>query len=918
MPNQLSIPFKQTSPAQIKEAVLSYIEFDHTDSHPDAFKWDISRWEELRKDGVGGYVHVNRVDATLLYHAHLILLLTKFPANIGLTITYEPAFPSLVRRVCSVEDLTFERACVLFNFAALYSQLGTAAGRSTTESIKIVAAHFQNAAGVLQYLSKEVIPTLASSLGQAAPMPSELLEPSLKSLEYLMLAQAQECYWQKASMEENYKDGTLAKLAKQVAVHYESAMSAVATVSPSPFPQEWINHLALKKHHFEGVAQYRQSRSDLLSHKYTRFILFCQAVVLMSDVRYGVELGRLRLAQNEVKQGLERSSKGVAKAVIDDVKSLAKALDTNFSRAQKDNDLIYHQNVPPESTLESIAGVNMVNSVIDNKLKDPSLAIGNTDNALFAGLVSHGVRTAIEVYVDRRDNWIKEEVEGISKLMDADVTRLLQRLNLPGSLDALDKPAGLPPSLLRRSEEIRSMGGTDALQALVDEVQTLGRSAGGILEEAFDILDNEASEDETFFAQVPEDGAQIATQSGYFASQIANKDLTAKANNYRQILDNAASSDATVRNKWEEWEENVTVLCYNPVCSRLPDDVLFMLILARFPLSFLQDEMERMVPSHATSQSTQSTQAHTYARAIRAALEDLDDLRNSRARCIESARQRASTDDIKPRIVREAAGLARWVEVKPAMFESTMEEELGKFDRYKESVEAGRAKQEELLTKVEQLNELLIQARIDDPVLKQREAALQSLDLAYHRYLEVLSNVTEGSKFYTDFSAHLNIFQDECTRWSELRHRQRNEIMELLSQLARARPTTKKKSKSKLLADVDDREGPTESRFYPTTAPHQTPSTQPGSEIVDEFGLENPGHPISPAATPLPPPVALLPHPAAFASTTRDFALPAPNSSEWESVDLPPPPSARKQARPKASAEALTPRRKARSKAAAE
>jgi programmed cell death 6-interacting protein len=126
-----------------------------------------------------------------------------------------------------------------------------------------------------------------------------------------------------------------------------------------------------------------------------------------------------------------------------------------------------------------------------------------------------------------------------------------------------------------------------------------------------------------------------------------------------------------------------------------------MLIPTRFPLFLLQDEIERMVPSHATSQSTQSAQAHTYARAIRAALEDLEDLRNSRARCIESARQRANTDDIKPRIVREAAGLARWVEVKPAMFESTMEEELGKFDRYMESVEEGRAKQEELLVKVE-------------------------------------------------------------------------------------------------------------------------------------------------------------------------------------------------------------------------
>ncbi|CUA73408.1 pH-response regulator protein palA/RIM20 [Cryptococcus neoformans var, neoformans B-3501A] [Rhizoctonia solani] len=869
MPNQLAIPFKQTSPAQIKDAVQSYIEFNHTDAHPDAFKWDISRWEELRKDGVGGYVHVNRVDATLLYHAHLVLLLTKFPANIGLTITYDPAFPSLTRRPCSVEDLTFERACVLFNLAALHSQLGTAAGRNTTEGIKIVAAHFQNAAGVLRYLSKEVIPALASSLGQVTPMPSELPEPSLKSLEYLMLAQAQECYWQKASME-NYKDGTLAKLAKQVALYYESAVSAVASVSPSPFSQEWINHLTLKKHHFEGVAQYRQSRNDLLSRK------------------YGVELSRLRLAQNEVKQGLERSSKGVAKAVVDDVKSLFKALETNFSRAQQDNDLIYHQNTPPESTLEPIVGVNMVNSMIDNKLKDPSLVIGNTDNALFAGLVSHGVRMAIEVYIDRRDNWIKEEIEGTAKQMDTEVTRLLQKLNLPSSLDALDKPAGLPPSLLRRSEEIRSMGGTDALQALIDEVQTLGGSASAILEEAFDILDNEASEDETFFTQLPEDGAQIATQAGYFASHIANKDLTAKANSYRQILDNAASSDATVRGKWEEWEENVTVLCSD------------------------QEEMERMVPSHATSQSTESTQAHTYARAIRAALEDLDDLRNTRARCIESVRQRASTDDIKPRIVREATGLARWVEVKPAMFESTMEEELGKFDRYKESVEEGRAKQEELLTKIEQLDELLIQARTNDPVLKQREAALQSLDLAYHRYLEVLSNVTEGAKFYTDFSAHLNAFEEECTRWSELRHQQRNEIIELLSQLAQARPTTKK-SKPKPRANARDKEDTTPCQTNSTTQSPQTPSTQPELEIVEQSRPETPMQLTSPTTT-LPPPVTLPPPPAATLSTPKGFALPAPNSTEWETVDLPPPPSARKPARPQNMADESTPRRKTRSK----
>ncbi|KAB5591907.1 PH-response regulator protein PalA/RIM20 [Ceratobasidium theobromae] len=884
MPNQLAIPFKQAPPAQIKDAVESYIEFNHTDAHPDAFRWDISRWEELRKEGVGGYVHVSRVEAALLYHAHLVLLLTKFPTNIGLNVTYEPAFPSLMRRSCSVEDLIFERACVLFNLAALYSQLGTAGGRNTTEDIKLVAAHFQNAAGVLQYLSKEVVPALASSLGQVAPMPSELLEPSLKSLEYLMLAQAQECFWQKASMEyqENYKDGTLAKLAKQaspeVSVHYESALSAVASISPSPFPQEWINHLTIKKHHFEGVAQFRQSRSDLLSHK------------------YGVELGRLKLAQNEVRQGLDHS-KGVARAVIDDIKVIRRNFIPRHStdEARKDNDLIYHQTVPPESTLSPIAGANMVQSLINNKLKDPSLAIGSTDNTLFSGLVAHGVRMAIDVYVDRRDNWIKEEVEGTAKQMDAEITRLLQKLNFPGALDALDKPAGAPPSLLRRSEEIRSMGGVDSLQLQVDQVQTLGQTTGSILEEAFDILDNEASEDETFFAQLPEGGTQIATQSGYFASQLANKDLIGKGNSYRQILENAASSDATVRNKWEEWEENVAVLCSS------------------------QEEMEEVIPSHLTSQSPESTQAHTYARAIRAALEDLEDLRSTRARCSESARQRASTDDIKPRIAREAAGLARWVEVKPAMFESTIEEELGKFDRYKESVEAGRAKQVELLAKVEQLNELLIQARTDDPVLKRREAALQSLDLAYHRYLEVLSNVTEGAKFYANFSEHLNAFNQECTRWSELRHRQRSEIIQLLSQWTESRPTTKKsKSKTKLRTDTHD----SADQILDQPQPH--PPSRPPSAVPDK--PETVPRPSSvpqdqPTSSTAPIPSNPAPPPAVFPPAPKGFSLPAPDSSEWETFNLPPPPappSAKKPPRPKVNEEASTPRRKTRSKAAAQ
>lgn len=67
MPNLLSVPFKRGYAIDIRQAVREYIFKNHTDTHPDAFRWDIGRWEALRKDGVGGVVHVDRAKAAIRY-----------------------------------------------------------------------------------------------------------------------------------------------------------------------------------------------------------------------------------------------------------------------------------------------------------------------------------------------------------------------------------------------------------------------------------------------------------------------------------------------------------------------------------------------------------------------------------------------------------------------------------------------------------------------------------------------------------------------------------------------------------------------------------------------------------------------------------------------------------------------------------
>ena len=66
MTNQLSVPSKRTYAIPLKDALYSHIQFKHHNVHPEAFSWDISKWEELRKAVTTGSVHVNQVDSILV------------------------------------------------------------------------------------------------------------------------------------------------------------------------------------------------------------------------------------------------------------------------------------------------------------------------------------------------------------------------------------------------------------------------------------------------------------------------------------------------------------------------------------------------------------------------------------------------------------------------------------------------------------------------------------------------------------------------------------------------------------------------------------------------------------------------------------------------------------------------------------
>ncbi|KAF9267708.1 BRO1-domain-containing protein [Marasmius fiardii PR-910] len=720
MSNLLSIPFKKTYIIDLKEATRRHL-LEHGETHPDAVKSDINRWEQLRQYGAGGEAHSKRVDDILRYQAHLTSILTKLPTDIQLEIPYAPVFSPSALPV-TLQNLVFERAAVIFNLAALYSQLAGGEDRGTGDGIKRAAAAYQNASGALQFLRISVLPKLTFSPDDEQH-PLDLSAPFVQGLEWLMLAQAQECFWQKARLD-NFKNSTISKLAASTSVLYQHAFDAVNDANPPVrqlFPTDWLAHIEAKQHHFDAVAQYRKSREEL------------------EGSRYGSEIAYLTRTLTGAKRAHDIARKGkVSPAVRQDIQSLLEAVQKETVRAERDNDLIYHQDVPVASSLPPIPHAAIAQVTVPKELTNPNSIVASED-MIFSDLVGWGAREAINIYYDRRKNLIQDEIIAVSLHAREEVERTLQELNLPGSLEALERPVGLPPSLLKKVEEVRLENGPVKIEAAIRDLGRMARQNMKILDEAMDILDHEASEDET---------TRETTPLNRPPSHEANVHLVEKEKRYRTILKQAAESDETIRTKWDEWETNITELTWD------------------------EADLEASIPSSATIGTSVTSDVTGHARNLRVLLEDLDRLQSEREDIVRRTQKLAEVDDIRPRILKAAAGFERLGEVQPAMLEDVSDEELVKYDKFIELMNDLQPRQEELLDSVRAENKLFIQSRKDDDNVKERERALQSLELSYHKYREIVSNLEEGIKFYNNLITYLLQLKDACKQWCNERSRE--------------------------------------------------------------------------------------------------------------------------------------------------
>ncbi|XP_029464259.1 rhophilin-2 [Rhinatrema bivittatum] len=152
--------------------------------------------------------------------------------------------------VCQ-QNIALEKASVLFNIGALHTQIGTRCDRQTTAGLKDAVDAFQKAAGVLNYLKETFTHT-----------PSYDMSPAMLSvLVKMMMAEAQECFFEKISLPGIQNEFfTLVRMAQEAAKVSDVYGLVYNAMSQEPIkeniPFAWSIMAQVKAEHYQALAHY--------------------------------------------------------------------------------------------------------------------------------------------------------------------------------------------------------------------------------------------------------------------------------------------------------------------------------------------------------------------------------------------------------------------------------------------------------------------------------------------------------------------------------------------------------------------------------------------------------------------------------------------------------------------------------------
>lgn len=401
--------------------------------------------------------------------------------------------------------------------------------------------------------------------------------------------------------------------------------------------------------------------------------------------------------------------------------------------------------VPPKSELKILDRANMAVARVPPQVGNPYDYFGDQAEfgpALFSRLVPFSVHVATSIYEERRDRMVSQNIIQELETLTENIHTTLSSYGLPGSLQALEKPLGLPPGLVQHAEELRQADAIGRIHKSLADIDKLRAADMATFEEGKVALSTEDEEDQRLRRKY---GTERWTRPESQADPQGAK-LWGHAGEIEGYFQSSISSDGVVRDKFMAIESVLAILSGSD--RGLMDYV---------PSSRQKEMSEDIKPAVGR---------------LRSAYNDVLRLESRRRKKVETLRESARRDDIKPDILKEAARLERTyptTALVPAHFEEFFDKRLDRlYEPEMEAIEKEVQEQDRLMAQVERANrEFEAQKRqIGDRGYRDREQALQRLDNAYSKYREIVNNLEVGRKFYNDLSKIVGQgFRDVVKGW---------------------------------------------------------------------------------------------------------------------------------------------------------
>ncbi|KAF3707491.1 Programmed cell death 6-interacting protein [Channa argus] len=713
----ISVPLKKASEVDLVKPLSKFVTATYsTGEEQGEYTRAVEELNKLRKNALGRPLdkHESSLEILLRYYDQLCAVEPKFPFSenqLCLTFTWKDAFDKGSLFGGSVKlalaSLGYEKTCVLFNAAALASQIAAEQNLDNDEGLKAAAKYYQLASGAFGHIKDTVL----SALNREPTM--DISPETVGTLSLIMLAQAQEVFFLKATADK-MKDAVIAKLANQAADFYGDAFKQCQY--KDNLPKEVLPVLAAKHCIMQANAELHQS---MLSKQKKRF---------------GEEIARLQHAAELVKTVASRYDEYIS------VKELTDKINRALTAAKKDNDFIYHDRVPEVKDLEHIGKAALVKATAIT----PPLSQKFSD--LFEKMVPIAVQQSMSVYNQRKAETVNRLVGTMREATNL-CNGVLASLNLPAALEDLSGDS-IPQSIVEKARSIVQQGGLQSIEQLIRDLPELLTRNREILDESLKMLDDEETTDNELRAKFNQRWNRTPSGDLY-------KPLRAEGANFRNVLDKAVQADQVVRDRYNTHCDMIALLC-KP-----------------------ENELIAAIPSANPAKTLQGSEV---VNVLRSQLAQLDEVKKERETL--EGEVKAVTFDMSTAFL---MALAQDGAINEEQLSVSQLDQL--YGSYNQRVQASLHTQEELLGQVQVSHQEFSSLKQSNTEANQREEVLKKLASAHDSYVEISSNLREGTKFYNDLTEILLKFQNKCSDIVFARKTERDELLKDLQQSIAREPS---------------------------------------------------------------------------------------------------------------------------------